>query len=73
MKKYFTIALLSGAMLSFTTASALNCASNSDNLITEVSKEKKKKKKKKSEMTEKKCSGKKGASGCCAGGAKKES
>lgn len=73
MKKYFTIALLTGALFSFTTASAINCTTANDNLTSVTVKEKKEKKSKKTkkgEETKKGCEGKTGASGCCAGAKK---
>ncbi len=72
MKKYFTVALVAGALFSFTTASAMNCLSANENLttISKEKKEKKSKKDKKAEETKKGCQGKTSGSGCCAGAKK---
>lgn len=75
MKKYFTLALMAGAIFSFTTVSAIDCVNSTENYSTEFTikkgDKKKSKKGKKSEATKKGCEGKAAGSGCCAG--KKES
>ncbi len=72
MKKYFTIALLAGALVSYSIASALTCMNSTDNIaaVEKGKKEKKSKKNKKSETTKKGCESKAGAGGCCAGAKK---
>lgn len=76
MKKYFIVALVAGALLSFGTASAINCAKSADKTLTSEliikkgDKKKDKKNSKKGEATKKSCEGKTGGSGCCAGSKK---
>ena len=71
MKKYFTIALMAGALFSYTSVSAFNCANSNETASTELVAKKGDKKKsskdKKSEATKKGCEGKAAGSGCCAG------
>ena len=71
MKKYFTIALMAGALFSYTTVSAFNCVNSNETASTEFATKKgdkkKSKKDKKAETTKKGCEGKAAGSGCCAG------
>ncbi|MCH9822231.1 MAG: hypothetical protein K0U33_02615 [Bacteroidetes bacterium] len=69
MKKYFTIALMAGALFSYTAVSAMSSTNSttSTEIITKKGDKKKSKKDKKSEATKKGCEGKSAGAGCCAG------